>query len=164
MFHVWGGCSTLLAVDLARKAPFTAEQSVSLHYSAMQRSVHRQLVLLSTPYTASNLCRCLLPLTANACSQSRFSNADAASYEKRMYSQFDSADEVPEVLVVGATGETGRVVVRKLLLRGFRVRVLVRNLYSSTLDLLGTGVTYTQGDLSTMSSIVDAVSGVDKVQ
>jgi uncharacterized protein YbjT (DUF2867 family) len=95
--------------------------------------------------------------------QSRFSNADAASYEKRMYSQFDSADEVPEVLVVGATGETGRVVVRKLLLRGFRVRVLVRNLYSSTLDLLGTGVTYTQGDLSTMSSIVDAVSGVDKV-
>jgi uncharacterized protein YbjT (DUF2867 family) len=67
------------------------------------------------------------------------------------------------VLVVGATGETGRVVVRKLLLRGFRVRVLVRNLYSSTLDLLGTGVTYTQGDLSTMASIVDAVSGVDKV-
>ncbi|CAM9409188.1 unnamed protein product, partial [Phaeothamnion confervicola] len=86
-----------------------------------------------------------------------------AQYERMLYSQFDSEDEIPEVLVVGATGETGRVVVRKLLLRGFRVRVLVRNLFSSTLDLLGTGVTYTQGDLTNRQSIVDAVSGVDKV-
>ncbi|CAM9283124.1 unnamed protein product, partial [Ectocarpus sp. 8 AP-2014] len=84
-------------------------------------------------------------------------------YEKRLYSPFDSEEEVPTVLVVGATGEMGRVVVRKLLLRGFSVRVLVRNLYSSTLDLLGTGATFAQGDLTNYRSIVDAVSGVDKV-
>lgn len=46
---------------------------------------------------------------------------------------------------------------------GFAVRVLVRNLYSSTLDLLGTGATFAQGDLTNYRSIVDAVSGVDKV-
>ncbi|CAN0144422.1 unnamed protein product [Ascophyllum nodosum] len=84
-------------------------------------------------------------------------------YEKRLYSPFDTEEEVPTVLVVGATGEMGRVVVRKLLLRGFAVRVLVRNLYSSTLDLLGTGATFAQGDLTNYRSIVDAVSGVDKV-
>lgn len=38
---------------------------------------------------------------------------------------------VPEVLVVGGTGEVGRLVVRRLLLEGrFRVRVLVRGAYS----------------------------------
>lgn len=44
------------------------------------------------------------------------------------------------------------------------MRVLVRNLYSSTLDLLGTGATFAQGDLTNYRSIVDAVSGVDKVR
>lgn len=40
---------------------------------------------------------------------------------------------VPEVLVVGATGEVGRLVVRRLLLEGrFRVRVLVRGALSSS--------------------------------
>ena len=33
-----------------------------------------------------------------------------------------------QVLVVGATGDVGRIITRKLLLRGFRVRALVRNL------------------------------------
>jgi len=83
--------------------------------------------------------------------------------DRILYSQFDSPDQVPEVLVVGATGETGVLIVRKLLLRGFRVRVLVRNLYSDTLDLLGSGVTYTKGDLRDKNSLRDAVSGVDKV-
>lgn len=46
---------------------------------------------------------------------------------------------------------------------GFSVRVLVRNLYSSTLDLLGTGANFAQGDLTDYRTIVDAVSGVDKV-
>mmetsp|Transcript_43689 Transcript_43689/g.76987 ORF Transcript_43689/g.76987 Transcript_43689/m.76987 type:complete len:526 (-) Transcript_43689:30-1607(-) len=83
--------------------------------------------------------------------------------DRILYSQFDSPDQVPEVLVVGATGAVGRLIVRKLLLRGFRVRVLVRNLYSDTLDLLGPAVQYTQGDLTDPSSLRDAVSGVDKV-
>lgn len=71
--------------------------------------------------------------------------------------------EPPEVLVAGATGETGRIVVRKLLLRGYRVRVLVRNLYSSTLDLLGTGVSYVKGDLSDHDALLDCVGDVDKI-
>jgi hypothetical protein len=71
---------------------------------------------------------------------------------------------VPEVLVVGATGEIGRLVVRRLLLEGrFRVRVLVRDLYSQTLNLLGTGVTYCQGDLGNMESLEYALTDVDKI-
>ena len=43
--------------------------------------------------------------------------------------RLEQDDFVPEVLVVGATGEVGRLVVRRLLLEGrFRVRVLVRDL------------------------------------
>jgi len=72
-------------------------------------------------------------------------------------------EEAPTVLVVGATGEVGRIVVRKLLLRGYKVRVLVRNLFSSTLDLLGTGCGYVMGDLEDPYSLMEAVSGVDKV-
>jgi hypothetical protein len=44
---------------------------------------------------------------------------------------------VPQVLVVGATGRTGLIIVRKLLLRGFRVAVLVRSLSTETLNRLG---------------------------
>ena len=73
-------------------------------------------------------------------------------------------DFVPEVLVVGATGEVGRIVVQRLLLDGrFRVRVLVRDLYSKTLNLLGTGVTYCQGDLDNLDSLEFAVTDVDKI-
>ena len=71
---------------------------------------------------------------------------------------------VPEVLVVGATGSVGRLVVRRLLLEGkSKVRVLVRDLYSDTLNLLGTGVTYCQGDLSNVESLEYAVTDVDKI-
>ncbi|KAI2509072.1 NmrA-like family [Fragilaria crotonensis] len=74
------------------------------------------------------------------------------------------SDYVPEVLVVGATGEVGRLVVRRLLLDGnVRVRVLVRDLYSKTLNLLGTGVTYCQGDLANYESLEYALTDVDKI-
>lgn len=76
---------------------------------------------------------------------------------------FGDDDQTPEVLVVGATGETGRIITRKLILRGYRVRVLVRNLYSATLDLLGTGVSYIKGDLSDYDSLLEATGDVDKV-
>lgn len=76
---------------------------------------------------------------------------------------FQPEDQAPEVLVAGATGETGRIIVRKLLLRGYRVRVLVRNLYSSTLDLLGTGVSFVKGDLTDYDSLREATGDVDKV-
>ncbi len=87
----------------------------------------------------------------------------AAEFEADRNALFDDAAEAPLVLVVGATGRTGRIVVRKLLLRGYRVRVLVRNLYSSTLDLLGTGVEFVKGDLSDYDSLFEATADVDKV-
>lgn len=73
-------------------------------------------------------------------------------------------DYIPEVLVIGATGAIGRLVVRRLVLSGrFRVRVLVRDLYSNTLNMLGTGVTYCQGDLRNAESLEYAVTDVDKI-
>jgi len=71
---------------------------------------------------------------------------------------------IPEVLVVGATGEVGRLVVRRLQLEGrSKVRVLVPNLYSNTLNMLGAGVTYCQGDLNNMDSLEYALTDVDKI-
>ncbi|KAL7551045.1 hypothetical protein ACHAWF_014256 [Thalassiosira exigua] len=73
-------------------------------------------------------------------------------------------DDRPEVLVVGAAGALGRVLVKRLILENkVRVRVLVRDLYSSTLNKLGTGVTYCQGDLNDMESLEYAVTDVDKI-
>jgi NAD(P)H-binding len=78
-------------------------------------------------------------------------------------------DYVPEVLVVGATGEVGRLVVQQLQLAGagssqkFRVRVLVRDLYTRTLNLFGTGVTYCQGDFNNIDSLEYALTDVDKI-
>ena len=78
--------------------------------------------------------------------------------------EIDDADAViPLVLVVGATGRTGRLIVRKLLLGGFRVRVLVRNLTSATVEKLGIGCEYVKADLRDKDSLLDAVYGVDKV-
>jgi len=57
----------------------------------------------------------------------------------------------------------GRIVVRKLLIEGYRVRVLVRDLYSSTLNLLGTKVIYCKGDLYSYDSLEFAVTDVDKI-
>ncbi|KAL3797747.1 hypothetical protein HJC23_000292 [Cyclotella cryptica] len=81
-----------------------------------------------------------------------------------MWSSTPSEDYRPEVLVVGATGGLGRVLVKRLLLENkVRVRVLVRDLYSNTLNKLGTGVTYCQGDLSNMESLEYAVTDLDKI-
>ena len=81
-----------------------------------------------------------------------------------LFDRMDADDFAPEVLVVGATGAVGRLVVRRLLLDGrFRVRVLVRDLYSRTLNILGTGVTYCQGDLGNVESLEYALTDVDKI-
>lgn len=82
--------------------------------------------------------------------------------KKFMYAIPAPSEKTPTVLVVGATGETGRQVVRKLILKGYRVQVLVRNLYSTTLNLLGTGVSYVKGDLADLASLRTACDGADK--
>lgn len=76
---------------------------------------------------------------------------------------FSPEDSPPEVLVVGATGRTGQIIARKLVLRGYRVRVLVRNLYSATLDVVGTGVSYVKGDLLDYESLLEATADADKI-
>jgi hypothetical protein len=92
-------------------------------------------------------------------------NALAFAERSPLFDQVrDDQDYIPEVLVIGATGEIGRLVVRRLAISGkFRVRVLVRDLYSSTLNLLGTGVTYCQGDLGNVESLEYALTDVDKI-
>ena len=101
--------------------------------------------------------------------QSNF-NSKSANSLLQEYARAEALDPIedyiPEVLVVGATGEIGRLVVRRLLLEGrgrFRVRVLVRDLYSETLNLLGTGVSYCQGDLNDVESLEYSLTDVDKI-
>jgi len=96
----------------------------------------------------------------------RFLEPGGALFSERnpLLERMEEDGYVPEVLVIGATGEVGRLVVRRLLLDGrFRVRVLVRDLYSKTLNLLGTGVTYCQGDLGNIESLEYALTDVDKI-
>ena len=75
----------------------------------------------------------------------------------------EDLDFVPLVLVVGAGGRTGRIIVRKLVLRGFRVAVLVRSLSTETLNLLGSGVSYCYGDMTDYRALLDSMEDVDKV-
>ena len=72
-------------------------------------------------------------------------------------------DDWQEVLVVGATGELGQEIIRRLArAREYKVRVLVRNLYSSTISKVGAGAVYCYGDV--MGEGLDvAVTDVDKI-
>ena len=70
---------------------------------------------------------------------------------------------IPEVLVVGATGSIGQMVVQQLLLQNCRVRVLVRDLYTETLNKFGTSVTYSQGELNNTDSLEYATTDIDKI-
>ncbi|GJQ15525.1 hypothetical protein GpartN1_g7316.t1 [Galdieria partita] len=88
---------------------------------------------------------------------------DVAPLEDVYYPETDEWSRNYQVLVLGATGRIGNIITKKLLLRGYRVRVLVRNLYSSTLDAVGTGCTFAKGDVRELSSLYDAMENVDKV-
>lgn len=67
------------------------------------------------------------------------------------------------VLVVGATGRIGRVLLRKLLLRGYTVRVLVRSYNAETLEKLPRSVAVFEGDLGNITTLHGALAGVSKV-
>eukprot|EP00887_Chlorella_sp_A99_P005130 scaffold25.g5130.t1 len=71
------------------------------------------------------------------------------------------------VLVVGATGRVGRVLVRKLLLRGYRVRALVRQRTgeggAGGSDTIPQSVQQVVGDVGDYASCRAAVEGADKV-
>jgi uncharacterized protein YbjT (DUF2867 family) len=68
----------------------------------------------------------------------------------------------PEVLVAGATGQTGALVVKQLQADGYRVRALVRDTARAR-EQLGPGVEYAQGDVKDPATLGPAMAGVDYV-
>ncbi|XAR49772.1 hypothetical protein NMG60_11003905 [Bertholletia excelsa] len=67
------------------------------------------------------------------------------------------------VLVVGATSRVGRIVVRKLMLRGYIVKALVRKADQQVIDMLPTSVEIVIGDVGDPSSLRAAVRGCNKI-
>ncbi|KAF5931653.1 hypothetical protein HYC85_027824 [Camellia sinensis] len=67
------------------------------------------------------------------------------------------------VLVVGATSRVGRIVVRKLMLRGYTVKALVRKADEQAVDMLPTSVEIVIGDVGDPSSLRSAVKGCNKI-
>ncbi|PSS07216.1 NADH:ubiquinone oxidoreductase intermediate-associated protein 30 protein [Actinidia chinensis var. chinensis] len=67
------------------------------------------------------------------------------------------------VLVVGATSRVGRIVVRKLMLRGYTVKALVRKAEQQVMDMLPTSVEVVIGDVGDPSSLKAAVKGCNKI-
>lgn len=65
------------------------------------------------------------------------------------------------VLVTGATGRVGRVLIRKLLLRGYTVKALVRR--ESDVEVLPGLVQVIVGDVGDKETIQNAMAGVNKV-
>jgi uncharacterized protein YbjT (DUF2867 family) len=66
------------------------------------------------------------------------------------------------VLVAGATGGTGRLVVRTLLENGFTVRAFVRDVERAK-KLLGSQIAYAKGDVREIESIKPALEGVTHI-
>lgn len=67
------------------------------------------------------------------------------------------------VLVVGATSRTGRLVVRKLMLRGYTVKAFVRRVDEGVTDTLPRSVELVVGDVGDPSSVMAAVEGCSKI-
>ncbi|XP_058228202.1 protein HIGH CHLOROPHYLL FLUORESCENCE PHENOTYPE 173, chloroplastic isoform X2 [Rhododendron vialii] len=67
------------------------------------------------------------------------------------------------VLVVGATSRVGRIVVRKLMLRGYIVKALVRKADQQVVDMLPTSVEIVIGDVGDPSNLKAAVKGCNKI-
>lgn len=74
-----------------------------------------------------------------------------------------------KVLVVGATGRVGKILIRKLLLRGYKVRAMIRRregIRESREDIEGlpAAVELFWGDVGELKDCQKAGKGVDKVQ
>ncbi|QCE02210.1 dihydroflavonol-4-reductase [Vigna unguiculata] len=67
------------------------------------------------------------------------------------------------VLVVGATSRIGRIVVRKLMLRGYSVKALVRKADQEVVDLLPRSVEIVIGDVGDPTTVKAAVEGCNKI-
>lgn len=71
--------------------------------------------------------------------------------------------EFTTVLVVGATGRVGRVLIRKLLLRGYKVKALIRNNDPETIEKLPRAVELVVGDVGDPRTLRAAVEGSNKI-
>ncbi|XP_021761972.1 uncharacterized protein LOC110726774 [Chenopodium quinoa] len=67
------------------------------------------------------------------------------------------------VLVVGATSRIGRLVVRKLMLRGYAVKGLVRRIDQGVMDMMPRSVELVVGDVGDPVSLQNAVEGCSKI-
>ncbi|KAK3206638.1 hypothetical protein Dsin_020684 [Dipteronia sinensis] len=67
------------------------------------------------------------------------------------------------VLVVGATSRIGRILVRKLMLRGYTVKALVRKADQDVVDMLPRSVEIVIGDAGDPSTIKAAVENCNKI-
>jgi uncharacterized protein YbjT (DUF2867 family) len=65
-------------------------------------------------------------------------------------------------LVAGATGRTGRIIIKKLLHQGSVTHALVRNVAAAEKHL-GPGVIYHQGDVRKIDTLFKPLSGIDVV-
>ncbi|WP_159931122.1 SDR family oxidoreductase [Oceanicoccus sp. KOV_DT_Chl] len=79
-------------------------------------------------------------------------------------SQSDSArvDKNNVILVVGATGKTGRLIVADLQQQGFQVRAMVRDSERGR-EILGEDVNLVQADLTVAATLPAAVAGVSAI-
>ena len=66
------------------------------------------------------------------------------------------------ILVAGATGQTGRLIVRELLAEGYTVRALVRDMAKGR-QTLGDKVQLVQGDVKDPATLTTAIAGTDAV-
>ncbi|MEO7387423.1 MAG: SDR family oxidoreductase [Gammaproteobacteria bacterium] len=73
-----------------------------------------------------------------------------------------TASEPRTVLVAGATGQTGKLIVSELLAGGYKVRALARDTVKAR-QALGDGIEYVQGDVKDPASLTAAVAGTDAV-
>lgn len=67
------------------------------------------------------------------------------------------------VLVVGATSRIGRIVIRKLMLRGYTVKAFVRKADQEVVDMLPRSVEIVVGDVGDHNSVKAAVDGCNKI-
>lgn len=67
------------------------------------------------------------------------------------------------VLVVGATSRIGRIVIRKLMLRGYAVKALVRRADEEVVALLPRSVEIVIGDVGDPATVKAAVEGCNKI-
>ncbi|KAL3620946.1 hypothetical protein CASFOL_035858 [Castilleja foliolosa] len=67
------------------------------------------------------------------------------------------------VLVVGATSRVGRLVVRKLMLRGYTVKALVRRDDEEVVSMLPRSVDIMTGDVGEPSTLKSAIEGCSKI-